>query len=73
MEYLSGSKLGNPTKICKPNIECSLSMTLCMHGSRKFFQRVSNFDVVLFLVDEWIPNTTEIYEGPTLNAGLVAF
>ena len=47
--------------------------------SRKFFQRVTNFDffvvvvVVVVLVDERRedPNTT--IRGPTLNAGLVAF
>ena len=55
-----------------------------MHGSRKFWQRVSNSDdvfsfffsvvvvvVVVYLVDSReVPNTTN--RGPSLNAGLVA-
>ena len=63
-----------------------------MRGSRKFGQRVSNFDVFFlffcfsFLVDEGISGaiigplakrhlsgvSLTCYDGPTLNAGLIA-
>ena len=56
--------------------------SLGMRGSRKCFQRGSNFDRFLLLVDEGIqvilkadhhwPASETPFDGPTLNNGLVA-
>ena len=42
-----------------------------MRGSRKFFQRGSNFDYVFFLVDDGREDQNTTISGPSSNAGLV--